>query len=51
MTASAVPAALHAIHLPGWIPDLLALKAALDFSVDPRNHAEHRTWEAGYVDV
>ncbi|MFQ6013598.1 MAG: SRPBCC domain-containing protein [Thermoplasmata archaeon] len=51
MTESGVPPAHHAIHVPGWIPVLLALKAAADFSVDLRNHDEHRTWEAGYVDV
>ncbi len=51
MTESAVPSAHYAVHVPGWIPVLLALKAAVDFSVDLRNHDEHRTWEAGYVDV
>ncbi|MFQ6013531.1 MAG: hypothetical protein ACE5LS_07805 [Thermoplasmata archaeon] len=51
MTESGVHAAHHTIHVPGWIPVLLALKAAADFSVDLRNHDEHRTWEAGYVDV
>jgi uncharacterized protein YndB with AHSA1/START domain len=51
MTESGVPHAHLAIHVPGWIPVLLALKAAVDFSVDLRNHDEHRTWDAGYVDV
>lgn len=51
MTESEVPPAHYPIHVPGWIPVLLALKAAVDFSVDLRNHDEHRTWEAGYVDV
>ncbi|MFQ5909038.1 MAG: SRPBCC domain-containing protein [Thermoplasmata archaeon] len=51
MTESEVPPANLPIHVPGWIPVLLGLKAAVDFSVDLRNHDEHRTWEAGYVDV
>jgi hypothetical protein len=29
---------------------LLALKAAVDFSVDLRNHDAGRTWCSGYVD-
>ncbi|MFQ6013161.1 MAG: SRPBCC domain-containing protein [Thermoplasmata archaeon] len=51
MTESEVPVANRPIHIPGWIPVLLGLKAAVDFSVDLRNQDEHRTWEAGYVDV
>lgn len=51
MTESEVPPANRSIHTSGWIPVLLGLKAALDFSIDLRNHDEHRTWEAGYVDV
>ena len=51
MTESAVPVGHYAIHVPGWIPVLLALKAAVDFSGDLRNLDEHRSWEAGYVDV
>ena len=37
MTESGVPEANRLIHLPGWIPVLLSLKAAVDFSVDIRN--------------
>lgn len=51
MTESQVPEGNRLIHLPGWIPVLLALKAAVDFSVDLRNNDPERTWDDGYVDV
>lgn len=51
MTESQVPEANRWIHLPGWIPVLLSLKAAVDFSVDLRNHDPNRSWDHGYVDV
>ncbi len=51
MTESKVPEENRLIHLSGWIPVLLALKAAVDFSVDLRNNDPGRTWEDGYVDV
>ncbi len=34
----------------GWISVLMNLKAAVDFSVDLRNHDPNRTWDRGYVD-
>jgi uncharacterized protein YndB with AHSA1/START domain len=34
----------------GWVSVLLALKAAVDFDVDLRNHDADRTWSEGYVD-
>lgn len=33
-----------------WISVLLALKAAVDFNVDLRNHDADRTWDGGFVD-
>lgn len=51
MTESGFPEANRMIHLPGWIPVLLGLKAAVDFSVDLRNGDPSRSWEAGFVDV
>lgn len=50
-TESQVPEENRLIHLSGWVPVLLALKAAVDFSVDLRNNDPERTWEDGYVDV
>jgi hypothetical protein len=34
----------------GWVSVLLALKAAVDFGVDLRNHDPERTWSTGFVD-
>jgi uncharacterized protein YndB with AHSA1/START domain len=34
----------------GWVSVLLALKAAVDFDIDLRNHDPERTWSQGYVD-
>jgi len=34
----------------GWVSVLMALKAAVDFGVDLRNHDAERTWDQGFVD-
>jgi uncharacterized protein YndB with AHSA1/START domain len=34
----------------GWVSVLLALKAAVDYNIDIRNHDLTRTWDEGYVD-
>jgi uncharacterized protein YndB with AHSA1/START domain len=34
----------------GWISVLMALKAAIGFDVDLRNHDPTRCWDGGYVD-
>ncbi len=34
----------------GWISVLMAMKGALDFGVDLRNHDPNRTWDEGFVD-
>lgn len=34
----------------GWVSVLLALKTALDFSIDVRSHDPERTWDQGFVD-
>lgn len=34
----------------GWVSVLLAMKAAVDFGVDLRNHNPDRVWENGYLD-
>ena len=34
----------------GWVSVLLALKAAVDFGVDLRNHDPQRSWSQGYAD-
>ncbi|MGH9853879.1 MAG: SRPBCC family protein [Blastocatellia bacterium] len=34
----------------GWVSVLMALKAAVDFGVDLRNHDPQRTWDEGFVE-
>lgn len=34
----------------GWVSVLMAMKAAVDFGVDLRNHHEDRVWDKGYLD-
>ena len=34
----------------GWVSWLLAMKAAVDFGVDLRNHDRNRTWSDGFAD-
>jgi hypothetical protein len=34
----------------GWVSVLMALKAAVDFGIDLRNHDPARAWAAGYAD-
>lgn len=34
----------------GWVSVLMAMKAAVDFGVDLRNHNTNRVWEYGYLD-
>jgi uncharacterized protein YndB with AHSA1/START domain len=34
----------------GWVSVLMAMKAAVDFGVDLRNHHLARTWTGGYAD-
>jgi uncharacterized protein YndB with AHSA1/START domain len=50
LTDEGVPAADRAEVLAGWVSVLLALKAAVDFGIDVRNHDAGRTWDAGFVD-
>jgi hypothetical protein len=50
LTDSGVDAAWYAETLAGWVSVLMALKAAVDFGVDPRNHDPERTWDQGYCD-
>ncbi|HYO16295.1 MAG TPA: SRPBCC domain-containing protein [Thermoanaerobaculia bacterium] len=51
LTETDVPEEEWQDNRAGWVSVLLALKAAVDFGVDLRNHDPQRTWERGYVDV
>ena len=37
-------------NLAGWVSVLLAMKAAVDYGIDLRNHDASRTWDVGYAD-
>jgi uncharacterized protein YndB with AHSA1/START domain len=50
LTDEGVPAEEWAETFAGWVSVLLALKAAVDFGVDLRNHDGRRTWGDGFVD-
>ncbi len=40
----------RAEEIPGWVSVLMAMKAAVDFGLDLRNHDSTRTWDQGYAD-
>lgn len=40
----------YAEVMAGWVSVLLALKAAVDFGVDLRNHDPEQTWGQGFAD-
>ena len=50
LTERGVPSGAWEEDHAGWVSVLLALKAAVDFSVDLRSHDGSRTWDQGYVD-
>lgn len=50
LTDEGVPESERAEVRAGWVSVLLALKAAVDFGADLRNHEAGRTWSEGYVD-
>lgn len=50
VTDEGVPAQDRTEVIAGWVSVLMALKAAVDFGVDLRNHDPQRTWETGFAD-
>jgi len=34
----------------GWVSVLMAMKGAVDFGIDLRNHNSERVWDKGYLD-
>jgi len=50
LTDAGVPAADRTEVIAGWVSVLLALKAAVDFGVDLRNHDPGRTWDEGFAE-
>ena len=50
LTDEGVPEADRVEVIAGWVSVLMALKAAVDFGVDLRNHDDKFTWDKGFVD-
>jgi hypothetical protein len=50
LTDAGVPEADRSEVIAGWVSVLLALKAAVDFGVDLRNHDPARTWDEGFAE-
>ena len=50
LVATGVDDAKHSEVTAGWVSVLMAMKAAVDFDVDLRNHDDSRTWSDGYAD-
>lgn len=50
MTCRGVAAQDRVEVIAGWVSVLMAMKAAVDFGVDLRNHDPERTWWQGYAD-
>jgi uncharacterized protein YndB with AHSA1/START domain len=50
LTDTGGPARDHTEVTAGWVSVLLALKAAVDFGVDLRNHDPARQWDQGYAE-
>lgn len=50
LTDSGVSSLFRTEVIAGWVSVLLALKAAVDFGVDLRNHDANRHWDTGYAE-
>lgn len=50
LVSTGVPESSRVEVIAGWVSVLMAMKAAVDFGVDLRNHDESRTWSNGYAD-
>lgn len=50
LTDSGVSDEFRSEVIAGWVSVLMALKGAVDFGIDLRNHDYKRTWDHGYVE-
>lgn len=50
LVSTGVPESQRAEIIAGWVSVLMAMKAAVDFGVDLRNHDPSRSWSTGYAD-
>lgn len=50
LVATQVDEAIRIEMVAGWVSVLMAMKAAVDYGVDLRNHDESRAWANGFAD-
>lgn len=50
LVSTGLPESKRVEVIAGWVSVLMAMKAAVDFGVDLRNHDESRSWTNGYAD-
>lgn len=50
LVATQVDEAIRMEMAAGWVSVLMAMKAAVDYGVDLRNHDESRAWVNGFAD-
>ncbi len=50
LTDEGIAPEYHSEVVAGWVSVLMALKAAVDFGVDLRNHDPARSWDQGFAD-
>jgi len=50
LTDQGVPEKDRTEVIAGWVSVLMALKAAVDFGIDLRNHDPAHSWEQGYAE-
>lgn len=50
LLATGVEESIRMEMTAGWVSVLMAMKAAVDFGVDLRNHDPSRSWVHGYAD-
>lgn len=50
LVSTGVPPVSRVEVIAGWVSVLLAMKAAVDYGIDLRNHDATRTWGRGYAD-
>lgn len=51
LLATDVDASIRMAMVAGWISVLMAMKAAVDYEADLRNHDASRSWGVGYADT
>lgn len=50
LLATEVDESIRMEMVAGWVSVLMAMKAAVDYNIDLRNHDESRAWGTGFLD-